>query len=286
MSAADSALTLALGVGGGLAAWYVLRERKAAHAPAAPSGAPNPTAAKAPTRGGCALRLDPTGLFADGVRVAVPEAVERCKATGGADITVIADAPASTYAELMVALGRAGVPTHAHRNAGRARRARRNAERSSTFTLAVYPEGVWGTRKIVQSFSADPPTTWKDARDRLAAARLLDPSIIGPNQKGAWTLVTDPRLFDAARAKRLPGGTRDAARTGRYSLEGRTIVRDGEPLLHLERVDLGDERYAITPHAADVLAKQIVDLLNQQRRRRQGAAAVDVADLGSGGRHA
>jgi hypothetical protein len=138
----------------------------------------------------------------------------------------------------------------------------------------------------VRWFFADPPTTWKDARDRLAAARLLDPNILGPNQKGAWTLVTDPRLFDATSAEPLPRATRDAARPGRYSLDGRTILRDSERILRLERVDLGDERYAITPHEADLLAKQIVALLNERARCRRSAAVVDVGDLGSEGRHA
>ena len=42
-------------------------------------------------------------------------------------------------------------------------------------------------------------------------------------------------------------------------------------------MDLGDERYAITPHAADVLAQQIVDLLNVE-------AFMHAADRGPIGR--
>jgi hypothetical protein len=386
-------------------------------------------AAAAPTPSSCALRLDPSGLTADGARVVLSDAVERCKAAGRADVTVLAGAPATSYAELMLALDRAGVSTSAHRNAGRrnvqrwarytlriypegskgpaqlrwfrapapipwsearlrlvqagvmdpwlagktsdpggwmlsvdpkdfhADRAEpmpalRNAEPSSTFTLVVFPDGIWG-QKRERWFRADPPTTWEDARDRLVAARVLDPSGRGgswrlitdavrfraeraeplpaprnaepsstftlavypqgdrgpkrvrwfhteppttweaardrlagaglidlrdrsPHLAGAWQLVTDPKVFDAARARPLPGGARDAARSGRYSVEGRTILRDGEAILHLERVDLGDARYAITPHETDVLARRIVALLNQGRRHRQAASVADV----------
>jgi hypothetical protein len=161
----------------------------------------------------------------------------------------------------------------------------RNAETSSMFTLAVYPEGAWGPTKTVRWFYAEPPVTWEVARDRLAAARIIDPSIIGPNQKGAWILVTDPRLFRADRAKPLPALARDAARASHYSLDGRTIVRDGEAILHLERVDLGDGRYAITPHETDVLAKQIVALLNRSHRHRQSARVVDIGERWFGGDH-
>ena len=66
---------------------------------------------------------------------------------------------------------------------------------------------------------------------------------------------------------------RNAARVQRYTHEGRTILRDGVAILHLERVDLGDERYAITPHAADVFTQDIVDLLNRSRRHRQAKPA-------------
>lgn len=345
MSTASSALTLALGAGGGLAAWYLMRDDEAA-----PASEGTSSVATAATPSSCALRLDPSGLTADGARVALADAIERCKAAGRADVTVLEGAPAATYAELMIALDRAGVRTSAHRNAGdawrhqqrwarytlriypqgskgpahvrwfrargpipwamarhrleragvmdpwlagktsepggwvmsvdpkdfRADRAEplpelRNAETSSTFTLAVYPQGDAGPKRV-HWFYADPPTTWDDARDRLASARLIDLLERSPHLAGAWKLVTDPRVFDTERAKPLPGGTRDAARSARYSLEGRTILRDGEAILHLERVDLGDERYAITPHAADVLAQQIVDLLNGRRSRRQAQA--------------
>ena len=66
---------------------------------------------------------------------------------------------------------------------------------------------------------------------------------------------------------------RNAARVQRYTHEGRTILRDGVAILHLERVDLGDERYTITPHATDVLTQDSVDLLNRCRRNRQATPA-------------
>lgn len=204
----SNALTITLGAGAGLGLWYVLRGR--AHAPAVQSPGPAPSAPASDPRA-CAVRLDTSGLTADGARVTVAEAVQRCKAAGRADVTVVHGAPAATYAELMIGLGRADVPTYAHRNArprrsGSARRrAASNATRSSTFTLVVFPEGIWGPTKRVRYFRADPPTTWQDARDRLAAAGLLDADAHSPHGAGAWRLVTDPDRFRGDRAEALPG---------------------------------------------------------------------------------
>lgn len=73
--------------------------------------------------------------------------------------------------------------------------------------------------------------------------------------------VASPSTVPARNAR----ATRGAAR---YIREGRTILRDGEAVLSIERVDLGDHRYAITPHEADVLVEQIVRLLNGTPSRR------------------
>ena len=51
----------------------------------------------------------------------------------------------------------------------------------------------------------------------------------------------------------------------RYTREGRTILRDGVAAIEIVRVDLGDQRYAISPHETDLLTKQIVRLLNGGR---------------------
>ncbi len=78
-------------------------------------------------------------------------------------------------------------------------------------------------------------------------------------------------MFEADQAKPLPGGAsrpRDAARaTQRYTREGRTILRDGEAILYVDRVDLGDQRYAISPHDADRLTDRMVRLLNRRGAR-------------------
>jgi hypothetical protein len=170
-------------------------------------------------------------------------------------------------AALMTALETANVPVRnaRRRNAGTPQK----RQLSSTFTLVVYPKGIWGTTKRVRYFKATPPTTWEDARDRLVAAKLLDRNALSPNGAGAWRLVTDPARFRADRAEPLPDGPhRDAARqTKRYSLEGRTILRDGERIAHLERVDLGDQRYALSPHETDRLAQRLVQLLNRHGAR-------------------
>ncbi|MBL9012631.1 MAG: hypothetical protein JNL83_00550 [Myxococcales bacterium] len=143
----------------------------------------------------------------------------------------------------------------------------RSCGTSSTFTLAVYPEGLAGPTKRVLWFLTDQPVTWDVARDQLVAARVIDPQAIGPNMPGYWRLTTEPHVFDAKRAKTLPdaGETmpRDAARTSaRYTREGRTILRDGVAIVYVDRVDLGDARYAISPHEADRLVERVVRLLN------------------------
>ncbi len=266
--------TFLLGLGSGAAAWYLTKSKhtSASTSPTVASSSTTPaTPSPATAPRTCVMRIEATGITIDGARVDLAEAVRRAKAVGHATVSVAPNAPASVYAELRVALGVANVPTI--RNARRrksARTDRRNRELSSTFTLAVYPEGTWGKSKRVRYFTTDVPTTWHDARDRLAAAKFLDRNVLSPNDAGAWRLVTDPAVFRADRAETLPGGShpRDAARpTDRYTLEGRTILRDGEQILYVDRVDLGDARYAISPHHADVLTQRMVRLLNRHGAR-------------------
>jgi len=118
----------------------------------------------------------------------------------------------------------------------------------------------------------------------------IDSAIAGCNAAGRAQLALGgdapsgacAELLDAfARAGIVIGGARRNARGGprtrrqaapRYALEGgRTILRDGQPIVTLQRVDLGDERFAISPHDTDRLAGQIVDLLNGKRRRQAGS---------------
>jgi hypothetical protein len=324
--------TFAIGLGSGLALWHLNK-----------STPPAPSAPAAPAPRTCIVRVTSTGFVVDGASVDLAEVVKRCHAIGHATITVEKDAPASSYASLLVALEGARVPMV--RNAGgssehdpktaftlitysegrraspttryfraetpiawndardrlaaagildlalagrthqpggwmlsiasrdfRAHRAEpmpgpRNAETFSRFTLALYPDGLSGVKRV-RWFRATPPTTWQDARDRLAAASVIDKRSIAPGSAGYWKLVVDDRTFDEEAAASLPGShTRGAMSTKRFSLEGRTISRDGEPILHLERVDLGDARYAISPHHADLLAQRIVRLLNQHGAR-------------------
>lgn len=56
----------------------------------------------------------------------------------------------------------------------------------------------------------------------------------------------------------------------RYTREGRTILRDGVAVLRVERVDLGDQRYELSPHETDVLTEKIVRLLDGAGARRDG----------------
>lgn len=145
----------------------------------------------------------------------------------------------------------------------------RNSFISEIFTLAVYPEGVGGPKKV-RWFKASRPTMWDAARDRLAEAGILDASANKPMDPGYWILVTSPEAFKEERAEPLPSAKRrrGAARaTQRYTLQGRTILRDGEAILYVDRVDLGDSRYAISPYHADVLTQRMVRLLNRHGAR-------------------
>lgn len=320
MSNGNSALALTLGAGGGFALWYVLRKRKNTAATASSTVAPPP--ASPPAERVCSLRLDPAGLTVDGVKTNVADAVNRCKAATRADLTIVKDAPAATYADLMVALGRAGIPIYAHRNSGGARRGRRRRTRNvdttdlaafaetvleladqvdedespwglargrvndrevfiaairraladteyadlsreavdelllraqregllelarveandvldpdelheseivgpryhavvmaadgsrnksppvSMFTLAVYPRGTNGPRRLAW-YESETPIAWEDARDRLVAARVIDGSLFRRTREpGGWVMATDPRVFRADRAEPLPG---------------------------------------------------------------------------------
>lgn len=140
-----------------------------------------------------------------------------------------------------------------------------SSETFSAFTLVTYPEGIGGTRKT-RWFRPDAPMTWQAARDQLIAAGLIDRDAISPNQAGYWRLVTDSRVFTPTRAKAMPVARhRDAASSARFTLDGgRVIVRGGEPLVRLERVDLGDNRYALSPYETDQLATRIVRSLNRR----------------------
>jgi hypothetical protein len=117
-NSASTALALALGAGGGFLLWYLLRDDegneeaqgKAPPPPPEPSVARQPIPLPAKVPGVCALKLDATGLTADGARVDVSGAVARCKAAGRAELALAKDGPASVYVELAKALADAKVP--------------------------------------------------------------------------------------------------------------------------------------------------------------------------------
>ncbi len=341
--------TFAVGLGGGLALWHLTKSTSppAASSPSSSSPIPPTTAPTPPAPRNCVVRIDPSGITADGVRVDVDEAVRRCEAAGHAAVTVAPNAPASTYAALMTALGATSAPSA--RNAGRrtpeaeakdfftlityprgskdrpalryfraespimwteardrlaaaglldqslagrttepggwmlsidahefrAHKAEplpgrpRNSVASEIFTLAVYPEGVGGPKRL-RWFQSSAPIMWEDARDRLAAAGLLDLNAEKPFDPGYWILVISPNAFQESRAEPMPPRRkpRGASRTTkRYAREGRTILRDGEPIVYVDRVDLGNERYAMSPHHADRLTERMVRLLNRYGAR-------------------
>jgi len=146
----------------------------------------------------------------------------------------------------------------------------RNSYISTTFTLVVYPEGVGGPKQT-RWFKASRPTMWDAARDRLAAAGILDLNADKATDPNYWILISSANAFREDKAEPLPGParrTRDASRTARYALDGgRVIARDGQPLVRLERVDLGDDRYVLSPYETDEMAAKIVRLLNRRGAR-------------------
>jgi len=175
MSNGNTALALTLGAGGGLALWYVLRDRKRKQLASAPAPVPQivAPASAAPDRA-CSLRLDPAGLTVDGAKMNVADAVKRCQTAGRADVTIVKDAPAATYADLMVALGRAGIPIYAHRNS-RGARGRRRAARNNVdaVDLPMFAETVLSLADEID----DEPSPWGLARGRINDREVLIASI-------------------------------------------------------------------------------------------------------------
>jgi hypothetical protein len=182
MANTSSALALALGAGGGLALWYLLRDNTknpapgaaapvAAAAPAAPApSAPARQAAPAessPVQRACTVRLDASGLTVDGARVGIAEALQRCKLAGLADVTVSKDASAVAYADLMVALGRAGIPAFANRNGPGPRNARRRAV--DDVDLSAFAHTV---RSLAEHVEPDPTPDGR-ARGRFGERKVF-----------------------------------------------------------------------------------------------------------------
>jgi hypothetical protein len=106
MSNGDVLLALTLGLGGGLALAYLRRHDEASGTDSAQAAPAKP----APDRRNCSVRLDASGLRADGYAVDVPRAVAWCKAAGGAELFFAKDGPAAVYADLHQALSHAGIP--------------------------------------------------------------------------------------------------------------------------------------------------------------------------------
>jgi hypothetical protein len=244
--------TFALGLGGGAAVWYLTKNthRAATSAPA--------TSAPAPRN--CAVHVESTGISVDGERAELSDAVRRCAAADSTAVTVARKAPASTYADLMTALRAAGVAPHV-----RAGVPTRNAALKTTdfFSLITYTQGI-KDKPTIRYFQAEQPIAWSEARDRLAAAGLLDLALAGRTREpGGWMLSIDPNDFRAKRAERLPGGARNSALASKFTLvtypEGvggpkrvRWFYADS-PILYSEALKRLDDAGLIDPAATRAL---------------------------------
>lgn len=273
----SSTATFAVGAGSGLALWYLTNSMRT---PPAASRAISPTASAPPTAPrNCAVHIDATGLLVEGVRVGMDEALRRCEDAGRASISTTKDAPAATCVALVSALEAATIPIAPNTDHNLPGMPRNGGDTFSMFTLGLYPEGP-GKHKQLYWFRAAPPTTWEDARDRLVATGFIDltSAKFGP-AFGTWALTTEPRFFNERKAQPLPpasarneeSGDREPARRRtrrggkgqpRYTTEGRRILRDGEPIVLVERVDLGDHRFALSPYETDQFVRRMTKLLN------------------------
>lgn len=95
-----NAIAAALGLTGGALLWYATRREPASPSP---SGPPRDAAP-------CALKLDASGLTADGAIVDVSGALACARRHGRGDLVVTSTAPAATLAQLAAAMQAAGVP--------------------------------------------------------------------------------------------------------------------------------------------------------------------------------
>lgn len=184
----------ALGLVGGLAAWQLTRPSTTGPADSVPSLG--------------VIQLDATDITVDGARVDVAEAARRVQKIGRTVVSVAADAPASTFAELMAALRAANVATQVRAAKVLARNAA--PETKDFFTLVTYTRGI-KDKPTLRYFRAESPIAWSEARDRLAAAGLLELALAGRTREpGGWMLSIDPKDFRAHRAEPLPGGPRNS----------------------------------------------------------------------------
>lgn len=100
-------------------------------------------------------------------------------------------------------------------------------------------------------------------RDPVKTGALLLGAGVAGYALGHWL----DRRDDAEPPPAAPHPPERNARSGnkRYTLEGRTILRDGVEVIEITRIDLGDQRYALSPYETDLLTKRIVRLLNAGR---------------------
>jgi hypothetical protein len=108
----DAVIALAIGAGGGFLLWRHFRDDKGGgvRPPSSKPASENASAPPPRVGGACSLKLDATGLSADGKPVDVPTAVTRCKAARRADLFLTEGAPAQVYVDHSQPFAKAGIP--------------------------------------------------------------------------------------------------------------------------------------------------------------------------------
>lgn len=99
---------------------------------------------------------------------------------------------------------------------------------------------------------------------QMRPARAAAGHVVAPVADEPTTVRNARRGTREASAAKPRGASRARPR---YTHAGRTILRDGDAILYVDRVDLGDQRYAVSPHEADQLTARMVRLLDRHGSR-------------------
>jgi hypothetical protein len=129
---------------------------------------------------------------------------------------------------------------------------------------------------------------WRATLDAIERMALAEPSDTYGDNRAFWSTLELATVTLDDQAALVPDsdvwhrlidelGTRPRNASGdHYTLEDRTILRDGDAIMKLSRVDLKDGAYAASPYYFDQFARRIVRLLNGKAPRNARDPHVDA----------